>query len=220
MTAALPFRFKAGGNGETPQPHHHRSTTKVANKPFKSHHATKGALKEIAKGKLEGSEKGKRQTRQQQVMSKIDRKNRAKQKRQNDHHALQGKTAIFGPKVRASRIVAVVPLHATASAAAAISDINSSYRIHDELPSTGSMSIKIPSQKTTIQYIALLPKDLFTILDACRVADYVVFVLSAEGLVDDFGDLVLTAAKAQGISLYMMAAQVSLGVTSYAYNLL
>lgn len=30
--------------------HHHRSTTKVSHKAFKSKHATKGALKEQAKG--------------------------------------------------------------------------------------------------------------------------------------------------------------------------
>lgn len=51
--ASLPFRFKAGGNGTMPasvESHSHKSTTKVSHKPFKSRKATKGALKEIAKG--------------------------------------------------------------------------------------------------------------------------------------------------------------------------
>jgi hypothetical protein len=30
--------------------HHHRSTTKASNKPFKSRKATKGSIKELAKG--------------------------------------------------------------------------------------------------------------------------------------------------------------------------
>lgn len=30
--------------------HHHRSTTKTSHKPFKSKHASKGALKDINKG--------------------------------------------------------------------------------------------------------------------------------------------------------------------------
>lgn len=49
--AAIPFRFKAGG-GMAPmaEQHHHRSTTKVYHKPFKSKHATKGAIKDLAKG--------------------------------------------------------------------------------------------------------------------------------------------------------------------------
>jgi len=57
--ASIPFRFKAGGNGNgsdsmpsSVTSHSHRSTTKVSHKAFKSRKATKGALKEISKGKL------------------------------------------------------------------------------------------------------------------------------------------------------------------------
>ncbi|KAL9089081.1 MAG: hypothetical protein Q9165_005894 [Trypethelium subeluteriae] len=140
-------------------------------------------------------------------MSKFDRRNQAKQKRQNDRHVLQEQTTIFNPKIGAPRIVAVVPLHPTASAAAAIACINESCKIHDEIPAVGSTCIKIPSHRTSIRYIALPSKDLFATLDACRVADFVIFVLSAQEMLDDFGDLVLTAAKAQGISHFMMATQ-------------
>lgn len=49
--ASLPFRFKAGGNmAPIVAQHHHRSTVKQAQKPFKSRHATKSALKEASKG--------------------------------------------------------------------------------------------------------------------------------------------------------------------------
>lgn len=54
ITVALPYRFKAGGSGNMAPvagQHHHRSTTKHAQKPFKSKHASKGALKELSKGK-------------------------------------------------------------------------------------------------------------------------------------------------------------------------
>ena len=49
--ASIPFRFKAGGSA-TPmtEQHSHRSTTKASQKPFKSRHATKGAIKELTKG--------------------------------------------------------------------------------------------------------------------------------------------------------------------------
>ncbi len=33
-----------------PDAHHHRSTTKTSQKPFKSKYSTKSALKELAKG--------------------------------------------------------------------------------------------------------------------------------------------------------------------------
>ena len=55
---SLPHRFKAGastGPGGTMSVggpvHHHRSTTKVDHKPFKSRHASNRELKDQAKGK-------------------------------------------------------------------------------------------------------------------------------------------------------------------------
>ena len=51
---SIPFRFKAGGPQVmapiNPPVHHHRSTTKADNKPFKSRYATKSARKDQAKG--------------------------------------------------------------------------------------------------------------------------------------------------------------------------
>jgi len=59
-STALPFRFKAGGDsngnkmpGLTGGGHSHRPTTKSSNKPFKSRKATKGSLREAAKGMSE-----------------------------------------------------------------------------------------------------------------------------------------------------------------------
>jgi hypothetical protein len=48
--SALPFRFKAGGGGQSAEGHHHRSSTKVAHKAFKSRHASKGSIKALLKG--------------------------------------------------------------------------------------------------------------------------------------------------------------------------
>lgn len=54
--ASIPFRFKAGGSSSdkmapvVAQSHHHRSTTKLNKKNFKSRHASKGSLKELSKG--------------------------------------------------------------------------------------------------------------------------------------------------------------------------
>jgi hypothetical protein len=52
IVASIPYRFKAGGDGNMPSTvqHSHRSTTKASHKPFKSRKASKGALKEISKG--------------------------------------------------------------------------------------------------------------------------------------------------------------------------
>ncbi|KAI9707892.1 MAG: hypothetical protein M1820_004498 [Bogoriella megaspora] len=206
-TIALPFRFKAGGSGD-PEAlhHHHRSTQKQTPKSFKSRHATKSTRRELAKGKVEHPEKGSRKTPHQQIMSKFDRRNQAKQKRENHHRSLNERLAIFSQRIGAPRIVAVVPLHPNVSAAAAVTSINDSFRINETIPSSGWTTISVPAQRTNVRYM-ILTRDLFSILDACRIADYVIFVVSAAEPVDDLGDLTLTAAKAQGISNFMMAAQ-------------
>jgi hypothetical protein len=49
---SLPFRFKGSSANMAPTQtvHHHRNTTKVSHKPFKSKHASKSALKDQQKG--------------------------------------------------------------------------------------------------------------------------------------------------------------------------
>jgi len=56
MASTVPFRFKAGTTAMTPSSdHHHRSTTKASNKPFKTRHASKSALKERSKARSSSS---------------------------------------------------------------------------------------------------------------------------------------------------------------------
>src|ERR1700742_4664152 len=116
---SFPFRFKAGGSGSnlTMAPivssaHHHRSTTKVDHKPFKSRFASKSALKDRAKGKTESSRpvKGERKTPHQQVMSKLARRNQAKQLRMNHKDKREGEEHIFQGVDGAAKHIAVVPL--------------------------------------------------------------------------------------------------------------
>src|ERR1700742_5005347 len=100
--------------------HHHRSTTKTAHKPFKTRHASKSALKERFKGKIE---KGLRQTKHQTVMSKLDRRNQAKQRRlivQANHNKV---SSVFTGRDGAPRIVAIVPLCNSVNTSQAIKSI-------------------------------------------------------------------------------------------------
>ena len=50
--ASIPYRFKgsSGANMAAQAVHHHRSTTKSSNKPYKSRHASKGSVKDKEKG--------------------------------------------------------------------------------------------------------------------------------------------------------------------------
>ncbi|KAF2872925.1 hypothetical protein BDV95DRAFT_490767 [Massariosphaeria phaeospora] len=206
--ASIPFRFKAGGNSTGNSPsnmaplaaqHHHRSTTKQAQKTFKSRHATKSALKERSKGKVESFERGSRRTAHQQVMSKLDRRNRAKQLRISKDHEHSRATNVFSGKDAASRIVAVIPLCEDVSAAAAVRSLNSSLDIEEEVPDAGWTRTNIDRFKQKAQYI-FVKRDLLASLDACRVADFIVFVLSTQQEVDEEGQLILKAIESQGVS--------------------
>lgn len=56
LEMSIPYRFKAGaGSSSNMAPtlsstHHHRSTTKTSQKPYKSRFTSKSALKDLAKG--------------------------------------------------------------------------------------------------------------------------------------------------------------------------
>ncbi|KAI8934487.1 hypothetical protein NX059_008189 [Plenodomus lindquistii] len=181
------------------QSHHHRSTTKQNKKNFKSRHASKGALKELSKGKVDILERGARRTPHQQVMSKFDRRNRAKQMRLNKDHEHAKSTNIFAGKDGAPRIVAVIPLCADVDAAAAVRSLNSSLDIEDEVPDAGWTRTTVDRFKQKVQYL-VVKRDLLASLDACRIADFVVFMLSANEEVDTDGELILKSVESQGIS--------------------
>lgn len=53
--------------------------------------------------------------------------------------------------------------------------------------------------RTSLQFVNLAYRDLYAILDACKVADYVVFVLSPAVEVAPWGDMLLRTLQAQGL---------------------
>ncbi|WYZ37280.1 hypothetical protein EsH8_II_000786 [Colletotrichum jinshuiense] len=178
--------------------HSHRPTTKVTHKPFKSKHATKGSLRDAAKGRLGGDERGQRKTPHQQVMSKFDRRNQAKQRQQAKRKERLEEASIFVGKDGAPRIVAVVPLCQDGDAAAAVKHFNDSLDIEAEIEES-PFRVSVDRFKQKIQYIPL-KRDLNAVLDATRVADFVVVMLSADVEVDDLGELMLRSLESQGLS--------------------
>lgn len=53
--------------------------------------------------------------------------------------------------------------------------------------------------KTSVQFINLPYRQLYSAFDACKAADYVLFVLSPSVEVDQWGDLLLRTLQAQGL---------------------
>ncbi|CAF9927043.1 MAG: hypothetical protein HETSPECPRED_006491 [Heterodermia speciosa] len=182
--------------------HHHRNTTKVSHKPFKSRFATKGFLKELTKGKNEGRPKGSRKTPHQQVMSKLDRRNQAAQKKQIKHQENVKSASVFAGQHGAPRIVALVPLSQDVDARDAITKLHYDMDVSTISPTR----IRVEKFKQSIEYVPVT-FDLPHALEGCRVADFVILVLSSTEDVDEQGELMLKAIESQGVSNTLTTVQ-------------
>ncbi|KAL9028058.1 MAG: hypothetical protein Q9196_003522, partial [Gyalolechia fulgens] len=182
-----------------PGDHHHRSTTKVAHKPFKSRHATKGMIKDITKGKIDRHERGSRKTPHQQVMSKLDKRNQAKQLRQIKHQKNARATSVFAGQNGAPRIVAVVPLCDDCAAISAIGKLNQSVGSDVELPAEGPWRVRVEKFSQSLMYVPV-KMDLVAAMNACRIADFVIFLLSSQQEAGEEAEELIRAIEGQGIS--------------------
>ncbi|KIW13960.1 hypothetical protein PV08_06741 [Exophiala spinifera] len=181
--------------------HHHRSTTKQEHKPYKSRHASKSALKDAAKGKVEShrAHKGQRKTPHQQVMSKLTRRNQAKQMRMNHKEKREGEEHIFQGTDGAAKHIAIVPLSNTINSYAAIKALNESVDISGPDVSSGTVPVKVDRFRRNLLYLPAT-FDLLNALDVCKLADWVVFVLDAEQTFGEVEDSFLRALEGQGIT--------------------
>jgi pre-rRNA-processing protein TSR1 len=116
-------------------------------------------------------------------MSKFERRNQARQKQQTKHKEHLRETNVFARRDGAPRIVAIVPLCEGGDAAAAVRLLSGSLDIETEIPDEGLVRTDIDRFKQKIQYV-VLKRDLIACLDAGRVADFVIFVLSPDQEVD------------------------------------
>ncbi|KAF4173975.1 hypothetical protein CNMCM8927_009642 [Aspergillus lentulus] len=183
--------------------HHHRSTTKTSHKPYKSKHASKSALKDINKGKVE---RGTRKTPHQQLMSKLDRRNQARQKQQLKHQEKAQANSIFTGANGAPRHVAVVPLSVDVDVAAILRSLNESVDVSADVSADTISRVRIDRFRQSLQYIPA-KYDLMGALDVCRMADFVVLALSSEVEVEEQGELLLRSIEGQGISNVVAVVQ-------------
>ncbi|KAF8481485.1 ribosome biogenesis protein tsr1, partial [Gautieria morchelliformis] len=181
--------------------HHHRPTLKQQNKPFKSKHATKSAVKNIAKGRVSRSSLQSRPSTNATTQSRMNRRNTAKQTQIRKRQALIASTRIFNGIDGVPRIVAVIPLCSDVYSQDAVKALAGSLDVDvdGECPQSGTYRLRAERFKTSLQFILLPYRALYAALDACKVADYVVFILSATREVDEWGDLVLRCLQTQGL---------------------
>lgn len=139
-------------------------------------------------------------------MSKFDRRNQARQKQQAKHKEHLRETNVFAGRDGAPRIVAVIPLCEDGDAASAIRSLSGSLDIEVDIPEEGVFCTDVDRFKQKIQYIAL-KRDLIACLDAGRVADFVIFILSTDHEVDEVGELIIRSVESQGLSTLFTVVQ-------------
>lgn len=139
-------------------------------------------------------------------MSKFDRRNQARQKQQAKHKEHLRETNVFAGREGAPRIVAVIPLCKDGSAAAAIRALSTSLDNETEIPEEGIVRTDIDRFRQKIQYI-VVKRDLMACLDAARVADFVIFILSPDHEVDGQGELIIRSVEGQGLSTLITVVQ-------------
>lgn len=178
----------------------------MAHKAFKSRHSTKGSIKDLLKGKIEDGEKRNRKSLHQQVMSKIERRHHARQLKQLKHRDNIKSTSVFSGQNGAPRIVAVIPLCEDNDSRLAVQRLNQEIGIRQEIFNTGPSRVRVDRFKQNITYVPV-SRDLLSALDACRVADFVILLLSPTQDVGEEGQLLLRAIEGQGVSNVLTIVQ-------------
>ncbi|CCD27115.1 small subunit rRNA maturation protein TSR1 NDAI_0J02230 [Naumovozyma dairenensis CBS 421] len=188
--------------------HSHRSSVKNGHKAFKSKHSSKGALKRVYKGKVE---KEIANNKTLKTVSKLQRKNMAKQLRDKKIFDSLEIRKLFDGLNGAHKIITVIPLTSDVYANEIVKQILISADIGidpiDQNDNTNTPSItkfKIPKFKCNLEFIIPDMSNFLNILDCAKVADFVVFGLSGTSEVDtEFGEQIIRALELQGISSYI-----------------
>ncbi|SCU88848.1 LADA_0E12376g1_1 [Lachancea dasiensis] len=192
--------------------HSHRSSVKNGHKPFKSKHASKGALKNMHKGKVEkGTGASHKKSNGPKVVSKLQRTNAAKQAREQKVMDALEIRRLFEGSNGAEKIVAVIPLTPDVNALDIVAQIVATASADPDAPcqlpvSSAPCVFNCPVKKfrANLKFVVPDMQNFINILDTTKVADFTIFGLSAAAEVDtEYGEQIIRAVELQGISSYM-----------------
>jgi pre-rRNA-processing protein TSR1 len=176
-----------------------------SNKPFKSRHATKGTLKEISKGKVNRSSV--KQGGGLKALSKHDRRHAAKVLQQKKREDLSRAHRVFEGRQGAPKIVPVLPLCPDSNVDDAIAALYTSMGQQPPPIANGPLVLEAERFKQKLQLVPLR-RNFYDVLDAFKVADYAILLLSANVEVDAFGINTLLSILNQGLVNVLPVVQV------------
>ncbi|CAO3657801.1 unnamed protein product [Umbelopsis vinacea] len=175
--------------------HRHRSGgLKQSNKPFKSKHASKSSLKEKSKGKINRTSL---KQRGQGPNTKADRRHAARVAQQKKRSEVYETTRVFEGKDGAPKIVAVISLCPDVDMNAAIENL---YKAVDQPIPRGPPPLLMQSERFKHKFhFVPLQRNFIDVMDAMKVADFTIMLMSAEIEVDKFGINCLLGILNQGL---------------------
>lgn len=132
-------------------------------------------------------------------MSKLARRNQAKQYRMQKKERRDNDENIFLGADGAAKHVAIVPLSNGIDMDSVIKSLNESVDISTPEPSSGTVPVRVERFRRNLLYLPA-KFDILNALDVCKMADWVVFVVDAEQQYGKEEDIFLRALEGQGIT--------------------
>jgi pre-rRNA-processing protein TSR1 len=139
-------------------------------------------------------------------MSKLARRNQAKQLRQHQHAQKDNELHIFQGKEGAPRHVAVVPLHPTIDTKDVIERLNKSVDVEEADVQGDFTKVHVDRFRRNILFMPSTSQ-LLHALDICRLADWVILVLPANEALGGREDELLRTIEGQGITNVIVVVQ-------------
>lgn len=170
----------------------HRSTLKQRQKSFKTRHSTKGSIKAANKGRIDKEEGH----ASKHVMSRHERRNLKNQTRSTKQSQLAERTRVFDGRNGVPRNVAIIPLTPDIDSVQVAQSLSNSLGCIEE----GSGVASIPKFRQKVRFFVPAFVHFFDMLDCARAADFVLFVLSANKEITDYGEQIMRCITLQGVS--------------------
>lgn len=170
----------------------HRSTLKKRQKTFKARHSTKGSIKAANKGRVDQEEGH----ASKHVMLRHERRNLKNQIRSTKQSQLAERTRIFDGRNGVPRNVAIIPLTPDVDSVQVAQSLSKSLECVEE----GMGVASVPKFRQKVRFFVPAFSQFFDMLDCARAADFVLFVLSANKEITDYGEQIMRCITLQGVT--------------------
>ena len=139
-------------------------------------------------------------------MSKVARRNQARQLRINHHEKQENESFIFQGKNGASKHVAILSLSDKVDTRLVIQELNESVNATSHISGDENTKVEVERFKRNLLYMPAR-LDVMNALDTCRLADWVILAASPDQAFSGIEDTLLRAIEGQGITNVVAVVQ-------------